>query len=734
MSAIPQRLGRYELQKLLGRGSVGEVWKGYDLQARRNVAIKIFHTDLQSDPNFMTRFMQEGQVLTSLQHPNIVQVRDVNISRSAGSGGSTAYLVMDYIEGQTLADHLHSTARTGEFPSLPDIVHLFTGLCIAIDYAHQQGVIHGNIKPGNILRNKEHISAGEPMLTDFGEAALLGSSGSNRTPLYISPEQAKGQPATERSDIYSLGIILYEMCTGVQPFHGESSLAIMKQHINTLPTPPILINSNIPLGLSEVILRAIAKDPATRFRTASALARAIAHAGSMQPSARLMLNDATLEEEFTYHTESGPLSSILGVSQPLPTVTPRSTTAKLPTAPTSQSGALAVPNGEVSHTAKNQAVYAAPPAAPSTPPSITVPPMRRQRGIPLIYIGLTALLLFVIVGGALGSLWLLNLGSKQATTAGSLVGHVFFQDDAQGHNDLLRIDMRNIPAPPQGKSYYAWLEGTAQNAIPLGQLTVQNGSITFLYPGDASHTNLLSVAQGFYVTLENNGSAPPQAPPGPKVYQGRFNPASFQYIKNILYMLPGFPEKTSIIAGLFEAIKEINEKTISIVDVLGHDNALVLRQATRIIELIDGSQYARSSGDLPANYPSMLNARVGLISSPTTVGYIDTLATLVNKIKQTTGNDTELLQHVQNVSNAIADLRDWVKTLHDDDVQLLNTPDLNTSDIMSIALQLKQIAGDAYTGRTIPPNQGPQPILGSAGANQAYIECQYMATLDIRTV
>src|SRR6266702_3576554 len=141
MSTIPQRLGRYELQKLLGRGSVGEVWKGFDLQARRNVAIKIFHTDLQSDPNFMTRFMKEGQVLISLQHPNIVQVRDVNISRSAGSGGSTAYLSRDYIEGQTLADHLHSTARTGEFPSLPDIVHLFTSLCTAIDYAHQQGVI-----------------------------------------------------------------------------------------------------------------------------------------------------------------------------------------------------------------------------------------------------------------------------------------------------------------------------------------------------------------------------------------------------------------------------------------------------------------------------------------------------------------------------------------------------------------------------------------------------------------
>jgi eukaryotic-like serine/threonine-protein kinase len=258
MSTTPQRIGKYELQKLLGSGSVGEVWKSYDLQYLRDVAIKIFYTDLQSDPNFMKRLLSHGQSLASLHHPNIVRILDANIARPKEANGTVAYMVMEYIEGSTLADSIQNTSHSGTFPVVADIVSLFTQLGAAIDYAHEHGIIHGNIKPANILlRPSASEEMGEPMLTDFGIARTTNGSARNSA-LYISPEQAKGLPPTRHSDIYSLGVILYEICTGAPPFRSESPVVLMMQHINMQPISPTLINANIPSVLSAVILRALA--------------------------------------------------------------------------------------------------------------------------------------------------------------------------------------------------------------------------------------------------------------------------------------------------------------------------------------------------------------------------------------------------------------------------------------------------------------------------------------------
>ncbi len=257
MSTVPRHIGKYELEQQLGRGSAGEVWKGHNPLLHQDVAIKLLYPDLQSDPNFMKHFAQQGHLLTSLHYPNLVRVREVNISRPPEANETTAYVVMDYVEGQTLADYINATSHKGIFPSPEQIVYLFTSLGVAIDYGHQRGFVHGNIKPGNILlarHNTKRFEGGEPQLSDFGLAQLLGNAAGISSPLYMSPEQAKGHAITSRSDIYSLGVILYEICTGVQPFRDESSVAVMMQHINTLPTPPSLINSNIPTKLSEVIL------------------------------------------------------------------------------------------------------------------------------------------------------------------------------------------------------------------------------------------------------------------------------------------------------------------------------------------------------------------------------------------------------------------------------------------------------------------------------------------------
>lgn len=804
MSTIPRHLGKYELQRQLGRGTVGEVWKGYDAQLNRDVAIKTIHTDLQSDPNFMTRFTTEGKTIASLQHANIVPVRDVDISRPPEANETTAYIVMDYVEGPTLADFLRATSHKGNFPSVAQIVYLFTSLGVAIDYAHQRGIVHGNIKPSNILLNRKqtaHFEAGEPMLVDFGLAQLLGSAAGVSSPLYMSPEQAKGQPANNRSDIYSLGVILYELCTGIQPFRDESSVAVMMQHINVLPTPPSLINPNIPGALSEVILRAMAKDTATRFPIASLLATAIADACSIQSTLNISPHKAAIagDEELTYQGGNDGSVSILGVpqpktgprrpptsqplptisqpfpvvsrplpavsrplpavSQPLPTVSgpmpaiPGATTRPIPAASvpstpvqTTQTTLPTIPISKITgpflpiDTPPLDAAMAMVPASarslsplpPPPPPSFPTPTARSRRhlGEVPVYIVITVfLLLLLVIGSAISANLFLNHGGQTAA------GHIFFQDDALGHDDVLRIEMQNMPAPPQGKSYFAWLQDSSNHTLPLGEMNMQNGSISFTYPGDSKHTNLISIAQGFLITEEDSGSQP-TAPTGATVYRAAFDTMALQYIKNILYATPGLPAQQSVIDNLFETIKSMNDKAGSIVDVLNgsHDYGMVRRQAIRIIELVDGTAYARSSGDLPASDPALIGAKIGLLSSPTQIGYIDLLSQQLDRVQQVDGNDPALSQHIQNVRNAIADLRDWVQKIRTDDVQLVKAASLTDPAIIGVALRIRQVAADSYTGRTIPPNEGPQPTPGSAGAYQGYVECQYMATLALKKV
>src|SRR5256884_8051897 len=246
-----RRLGKYELQERLGHGGMAEVWKALDTQLQRHVAIKLLDAHLQAGPNFVTRFQHEAQVIASLRHPNIVQIHDFQVSQPPESNTPTAYMVMSYIEGQTLANYISNTSARGRIPAPVEIVNLFTSISLAIDYAHQRGMIHRDIKPANILLDKHNTTRnpmGEPVLTDFGVAKLLGvssttlSAAQSGTPLYSSPEQARGYPGNERSDIYSLGIILYELVTGRPPFQGNTPVAVVTQQLHPTPTAPALIN------------------------------------------------------------------------------------------------------------------------------------------------------------------------------------------------------------------------------------------------------------------------------------------------------------------------------------------------------------------------------------------------------------------------------------------------------------------------------------------------------------
>src|SRR6185312_11633648 len=233
MSTELQHFGKYELHKRLSRNASGEFWKGYDPELQRTVAIKVYYIHQHVDSDFIAQFARRMGTLTSLHHPNILPVQDFYIVPSKNpdeSASSMACIITDYIEAQTLADYIRATPGLGKLPPGADILQLFTSLSMAIDYAHQNGIVHGNIKPSNILLDKcssSQSKLGEPLLTDFEWSSLLRNSNGSNGPLYLAPEQIKGYPANERSDVYALGVILYELCTGVMPFRGNRPVAIM---------------------------------------------------------------------------------------------------------------------------------------------------------------------------------------------------------------------------------------------------------------------------------------------------------------------------------------------------------------------------------------------------------------------------------------------------------------------------------------------------------------------------
>ena len=289
--------GRYRIDESIGRGGMASVYRGYDLTLGRDVAIKILDPELARDAGFRTRFRLEAQAASRMSHPTIVRVFDAGEETESLPDGTTQpvpYIVMELVSGRLLKDVIEEGPVDAE-----RAVAYADGILEALEYSHRAGVVHRDIKPGNVMVTADdHIK-----VMDFGIARAVSDSSSTvaettailGTAAYYSPEQAKGEPVDARADLYSTGVVLYELLTGRAPFRGESPVAVAYQHVSETPLTPSEINEEIPRALDAVVLRALAKDPYQRYQDAPSFRAALTHALTGKAPSRRQLGTLTSE-------------------------------------------------------------------------------------------------------------------------------------------------------------------------------------------------------------------------------------------------------------------------------------------------------------------------------------------------------------------------------------------------------------------------------------------------------
>jgi len=263
---LGQVIGKYRIEAFIGGGGQAKVYKAYHPALDTYVAIKVLPPYFAAEEGFVERFRQEARVIARLRHPNIITVYDF------GEEQGLTYIVMDYIAGGTLA------SRLGRPLPLDTTLNIVEQIGRALDYAHNQGVVHRDVKPSNVLMAREDWV----LLSDFGIARVMETTVRLTrtgvgigTPEYMSPEQGQGLPVDSRSDLYSLGILLYEMLTGQVPFKAETPFGTVLQHVSTPPPPPRVHNPNIPEAVEAVIVKALAKQPEERYQSANEMLQAL---------------------------------------------------------------------------------------------------------------------------------------------------------------------------------------------------------------------------------------------------------------------------------------------------------------------------------------------------------------------------------------------------------------------------------------------------------------------------
>jgi serine/threonine protein kinase len=291
----PASQGRYHTRELLGRGGMSEVYRGFDVRLRRPVAIKRLRSDAANNPIFRARFRREAEAAGRLHHSAIVAIYDTGEERDA-TGPSIPFIVMELVEGRTLREELH---EAGKLPVVRAL-EVTAAVLDALACSHAAGIIHRDVKPANVMLS----NTGEIKVADFGIARPAAETTGTvtlagtvmGTPQYLSPEQGRGETVDVRSDLYSVGCMLFELLVGAPPFSGDSPLSIVVQHISNAPTSPSAVDADISGDIDSIVLKALAKEPVDRYQTASEMKADIESVLSgNRPAATALLEAPTVE-------------------------------------------------------------------------------------------------------------------------------------------------------------------------------------------------------------------------------------------------------------------------------------------------------------------------------------------------------------------------------------------------------------------------------------------------------
>jgi serine/threonine-protein kinase len=389
----PRLLGsRYEIGEILGYGGMAEVHRGRDVRLGREVAVKVLRADLARDPSFQARFRREAQAAASLNHPAIVAVYDTGEEDMLGN---QPYIVMEFVEGRTLRDVLKVEGRLMPRRAM----EIVADVCAALDFSHRNGIVHRDVKPGNVMITR----AGAVKVMDFGIARAVADNAATVTQTaavigtaqYLSPEQARGENVDARSDVYSTGVLLFELITGSPPFTGDSPVAVAYQHVRENAPPPSTLNPDVPPELDSIVLKAMAKNPANRYQSA----------GEMRADLIRAINGRPVEAEPVMMGDE--VTTVLGG--------PR-------TGQYAAAGYGTTVNG----------------GRPPQPPG-------NQKRSPWFWVGIAAVCLLVLGGAAFGTIQLLG-GSGNDVTVPSLVG----QTQAQATRTLQQAGL--VPDFSNGQS------------------------------------------------------------------------------------------------------------------------------------------------------------------------------------------------------------------------------------------------------------------------------------------
>lgn len=712
---IGKTVGKVRIEKELARGGMAEVYLGTHLTLDRPVAVKVMHHHVEADPDLKSRFEREAKVVAGLRHPNIVQIFDFD------TADGHPYIVMEYLKGLSLATYLRELHKRNQRLQPAQVASLLNAIATALDYAHERGVIHRDIKPGNIILHTRAqeialdqpiTEQADPVLTDFGlvriaEAATQTASGAvSGTPAYMSPEQAQGLKVDHRSDIYSLGVVLYEMVAGRVPFEADTSWTLIFKHINE-PPPAI---TGIQPAVQKVIERALAKNPDLRYQSARALAADYMDAIGMIAEAstlRMSLPPAPPPPSAAALADGASVDRAPGTAFPLGPrrVEQDSASAWTRLIPIVLIAILIIALGSFlfsrfsdSNIPTQIPSAGTPPLQQPTDEAATEPPTAEPNGaVPV--------------------------------EAVNPVGLLRFQDGT-APADALTVSTDTMPPPPEGSRYEVWLiEDDGEQRISVGTLSFgpdNKGTLSYV---DDEGQNLIGKYSAMEVTLEPDPDSNPN-PSNNVAFSARLPEEGLSHVRHLLFSFAATPHQIGFVRGLDTDTQLLTESAAQLLSALEAGNeAELLSQAEKMLNIIVGSQsddYVDWDSSGAVDDPG---DGYGLLTNHDQLGYIQGTFTHADLALTSADATQNMLTHGEHVKICVTNVSDWTAQLRAQLLDILQNP--ADPEREARVRQAVALANQIRVGIDLDGNERVEPIPGEGGALTAYEHAYYMADMGI---